>query len=97
MTVYKIKRLYQSITQILKDKIKNQKEQMKNIKQIIGKKEVRNKSTYKLLSFTISKYSTVKLDYKPQTMEFCDPYVILTYQDSSNYLDDDDGELSSHF
>ena len=70
---------------------------MHNFKTLIGKKEVRNKSTYKLLSFRISKYSTVKLDYKPQSIEFCDPYVILTYKDGSNYLDDDDGELSNHF
>jgi hypothetical protein len=49
---------------------------------MLGKKEVRNKSTYNLLSFRISKYSTVKLDYKPQTIEYCDPYVILTYRES---------------
>jgi len=62
---------------------------------MIGKKEVRNKSTYKLLSFRISKYSTVKLDYKPLTIDFCDPYVILTYKDS--FVDDDDCDLSSNF
>ena len=62
MNVYKIKRLYQTVHQVLKEKInRGQKE----FKQMIGKKEVRNKSTYKLLSFRISKYSTVKLDYKP--------------------------------
>jgi hypothetical protein len=93
MTVYKIKRLYQSITQILKEKLKNQKGDMK---QIIGKKEVRNKSTYKLLSFRISKYSTVKLDYKPSDIEFCDPYVILTYNDCQNNQEED-GDQSSHF
>ena len=92
MTVYKIKRLYQSIGQIIKEKIKKQKEKKNYNPQnkILAipisnqnKKEVKNKSTYKLLSFRISKYSTVKLDYLPKNIEFYDPYIILTYRQSS--------------
>ena len=67
----------------------------KEFKQMIGKKEVRNKSTYKLLSFRISKYSTVKLDYKPQSIDFCDPYVLLTYKDS--FSSEEEFDMSSNF
>ena len=46
---------------------------------MIGQKEGMDKSTYKLQSFKISKYSTVRLDYRPNKIEFQDPYFILTY------------------
>lgn len=45
----------------------------------IKNKDHGNKSTYKLQSFHVTKYSTVKLDYQPDQIEFYDPYFILTY------------------
>ena len=53
-----------------------------------------NKSTYKLQSFKISKYSTVKLDYRPNQIQLQDPFFILTYvndtQDDNGFIRADD-------
>ena len=54
---------------------------------LIGKKDIRNKSTYRLQSFKVSKYSTVKLDYRPKSFEFLDPFFVLTYDLKSPYID----------
>ena len=93
MNVYKVKRVYQSLQQVVKDKMKKQQDERETnnphwldqaiyqhkFKQMIDQKEIMDKSTYKLKSFKISKYSTVKLDYRPNKIEFEDPYFILTY------------------
>ena len=41
--------------------------------------EYNEKSTYRLLSFRLSKYSTVKLDFVPTTIEYVDPFFLLAY------------------
>ena len=45
----------------------------------MGRKEITDKSTYRLLSFRLSKYSTVKLDYIPTKIYFVDPFFLLMY------------------
>mmetsp|Transcript_29651 Transcript_29651/g.45197 ORF Transcript_29651/g.45197 Transcript_29651/m.45197 type:complete len:115 (-) Transcript_29651:903-1247(-) len=50
------------------------------------KQDSMDKSTYRLLSFRLSKYSTVRLDYVPANIEFIDPYIILTYGTNSGTL-----------
>mmetsp|Transcript_12763 Transcript_12763/g.21552 ORF Transcript_12763/g.21552 Transcript_12763/m.21552 type:complete len:759 (-) Transcript_12763:196-2472(-) len=111
LTVYKIKRLYQSQGSINKEKFKREKELLdkqqhylkqlnkgnldqsshnlvqQKLKQLLAKysgagysgRSIQYKSTYRLLSFRLSKYSTVKLDYRPVSIQFYDPYFILNY------------------
>ena len=42
-------------------------------------KEKQNKSTYRLTSFRLSRYSTVKLDYHPTKITFAEPFFLLNY------------------
>lgn len=96
LTVYKIKRVFQSAHQIIKDKLRKKQEQedklgnkrmtlidqaffQQKFRQLLQRQTTMNKSTYKLQSFKISKYSTVKLDFRPNQIEFQDPFFILTY------------------
>lgn len=59
------------------------KQQLLRLRKLLARHEQMCKSTYRLQSFRIIKYSTVRLDFVPKTIELQDPFFLLYYENNA--------------